>query len=145
MDFGFPAFEFNQAVVERIRAGIEIGARGVLRGVEAGRAAFRAINERFAPPLLGILLRSAGVGAVGFAAAAACGQAQSQCSQDGQFEKRLLHDDFLFLMVSKIGRWVCAYCIGGPTLLRDEMVAAFEAALSHNIHLNKNVKQGVAA
>ena len=97
------------------------------------------------PPLLGILLRSAGIGAVGFAAAAACGQAQSQCSQGGQFEKRLLHDDFLFLMVSKIGRWVCAYCIGGPTLLRVEMGAALKAALLHNIHFNKNVKQGVAA
>jgi hypothetical protein len=48
-------------------------------------------------------------------------------------------------MVSKIVRWVCAYCIGEPTLLRVEMGAALKAALSHNIHFNKNVKQGVAA
>ena len=53
MDVGFTAFKFNQAVVNRVGAGVKVGAGGVLGGVETGRAAFRAVNQIFAALCLG--------------------------------------------------------------------------------------------
>ncbi len=44
-DLGAAALELGQAVEDGFRRGVEIGTGGVLGGIEAGRAAFRAMNS----------------------------------------------------------------------------------------------------
>ncbi|MCY1412703.1 hypothetical protein D9M68_532390 [compost metagenome] len=44
-DLGAAALELGEAVEDRLGGGVEVGAGGVLAGIEAGGAAFRAVHQ----------------------------------------------------------------------------------------------------